>query len=610
MKTKTLQLFVAILTSLPGLAGAQDSIGLFEEVTATEVQTGFGDDVDKLAGGWISAWRAKPRLVSLKEKDADALDLARSLKQRLKTLGAKTFSNREWKRYWQQQDKTATTLAKALKAASPTTAPSVAALQAWAGLARDKVENQDRYLTAIETERDALEERLEAALEPDPAEKTAAAAAATSATLPNPYERRRLHLEELRRRQDWQKRKRRLAEMDNKLIQRQLQSEEILLSALVRDVHLARRERDIAQGQAKRLGADSVFGGVWGEIAATADDKVTKLTDEARHGAARKRSREVELGLGKSQLRFRDERIKALGEQMQRDGGFESWADATLQTLKDWLQHAAWRILFGLLLIFIGMRAAIYLTARGLRLVILRAEGDPDDPSDDDTRILTLANVFSGVAKLTIYIIALLLALETIGVNTGPLLGSVAILGLAISFGSQNLVRDVVNGFFILLENQYAVGEVVDLGGKVGTVEEISIRSTWVRGFNGDLHVVPNGSISTVSNLTRDWNRAIVHVGVGYGADLEKVEQVVTAVGKAMHTDDSWKDVLDEAPSFVGVTELGDSAVVVRVLAKCDTGAHWGVERELNKRLKVAFDKAGIEIPFPQMVVWRGAAEN
>lgn len=591
-------LFPAVCERAEAAETNNDAVETSDSATPITVTTGYGEEVDRAASVWIAALEDKPRLVSLRA-DKTTEDATAQLRERLKNLGSKTFSNREWRRYWARQDTTSTQLVEAVTKIGKQSQPTVDALGAWAGLARDKVANQDRYLVAIETERDALEERLEANLEPVNSEK----AAPPAATLPNPYERRKMHLDDLRRRTDWQKRKRRLAEMDRNLIERQLQSEAILLAALQTDVELALRERNIAAGQAKRLKDGDFMQSTWAMIAKRAAIKVEALRDEASHGGARKRGREVELGLSKSQLKFRDQRIAALVRQSDEDGGFATWLDATGQTLLDWLIHDAWSILLGLILVFFGMRIALTGVGRGIRAIIIRAEGDPDDPSDDDQRILTLARVFSSVARLAVWVIAALVALETIGVNTGPLLGSVAILGLAISFGSQNLVRDVVNGFFILMENQYAVGEVVDLGGKTGTVEQITIRSTWIRQANGNVHVVPNGAISLVSNLSRDWNRGIVHVGVAYGTDIEKVRKVVNDTGIAMYAEPEWAEKLLEAPTFVGVTELADSSVNVRVWAKCEPGAQWGLERELLNRIHAEFNAADIEIPFPQRVI-------
>ena len=309
------------------------------------------------------------------------------------------------------------------------------------------------------------------------------------------------------------------------------------------------------------------------------------------------------MALGTSQSGFRDDRIAALQTEYDASAGFDGWLDATSETVASWVRQEAWRLLLGLLILWVGIKLALRVVHKLSEVILARAEGDPDDPTDVDQRSKTLASVFTGIARIAIYIIGGLLALEQIGVNTAPLLGSVAILGLAISFGSQNLVRDVVNGFFILLENQYAVGERVTIGGMSGTVEKITIRSTWVRAWTGELHIIPNGTIGSLTNKNRDWAVAPCHVGVGYNADLDQVREVVNTVGEQVYSSEQWQDILEEAPTYVGVTELGDSAVTVRVAAKVTPGNQAGITRELNYRLKIAFDAAGIDIPFPQRVI-------
>jgi small-conductance mechanosensitive channel len=269
----------------------------------------------------------------------------------------------------------------------------------------------------------------------------------------------------------------------------------------------------------------------------------------------------------------------------------------------EWLSQRAWQAVLSLLLVFLGMKLALRGMRRGVDMVLSRADDNSEVEDEGDLRRNTLADVFSSVAKMAIYVLAGLIALEQIGVNTSPILGSVAILGLAISFGSQNLVRDVVNGFFILLENQFSVGDVISVNGATGTVERITIRSTWIREMNGDLHTVPNGSIAMVSNLTRGWARVTLDIGVGYESNLGQVEQVVNEVGATMYAAEEWKVVLEETPSWIGVTELADSSVTIRCQVKVTSGNQWAVGRELNRRLKLAFDEAGIEIPYPQQVV-------
>jgi small conductance mechanosensitive channel len=162
----------------------------------------------------------------------------------------------------------------------------------------------------------------------------------------------------------------------------------------------------------------------------------------------------------------------------------------------------------------------------------------------------------------------------------------------------------LVNGFFILVENQYSVGDWVKIDSHEGTVEQINIRSTRLRSVTGVLQIIPNGTITTVENMTRDWSRFRCHVGVSYDTDIDLAERICNEVGAAMYADPALNNKLLEAPTFIGVTELADSAVVVRSQAKTRAGEQWGLEREMNRRLKKAFEEAGIEIPFPQQVVW------
>lgn len=563
------------------------------------------------AQAWREAVNDTPKLVSLfvENKGAGFTDITKTLKARLRVLGDKTFSNREWRNYWTMQARTADGLAKAVVAAKlPLGDAWASGLKAWVALAHDKETNQDIYLDAIERERDALEERLEATMEPEEHKPTnGAAAKARAAEDPNPYMKRTLHLADLERRIELQTAKRAVAQTDLKLINAQLSSAKILHGALAKDVALARRELEVARAE-QSAATPAPWRDLWRVLVQRAEPKVVALKKEADLEAAHQRASDVEAGLTTSQIKFRTLRISQLSVKLERDSGARSWFAATRDTFIDWITNRAWRILIGLILVWIGLRVALRLVQRGADAWIRRAEGDPDDTADDDLRAVTLATVFSGVSRIALYIIAALLALDGIGVDTGPLLGSVAILGLAISFGSQNLVRDVVNGFFILVEDQFAVGDFVEVGGKSGTVERITIRSTWIRQGTGELHAVPNGSITTVTNMTRDWARARLEVGVAYDADLAYVRTVCEQIGVELSADEAWSDKLLAPLEFDGVTGLADSWVNVRISVKTRPGDQWSVGRELNRRVKLGFDAAGIEIPFPQRVMWQRAA--
>ncbi len=313
----------------------------------------------------------------------------------------------------------------------------------------------------------------------------------------------------------------------------------------------------------------------------------------------------VEVSLLESQISYRVNKRAEFEARIDEAGSLSGWLEASWETILEWLKSQGWRVVVALLLIFLGIKVSLRVLGAVVRWLLKAVEDDdPDSTSAEEARAATIASVAQGVLKIAVYAIGLLIALEELGVNTAPILGSVAILGLAISFGSQNLVRDVVNGFFILLETQFAVGDVVKIGGETGTVEEINLRSTRLRKYDGTLFIMPNGSISSVANMTRDWARAVVHVGVGYGTDIARVEAVTSEVGSAIMGDEEWDERVLEVPSFVGVTELGDSAVTVRIVGKVDPGFQWALERELKRRLHVAFEAAGIEIPFPQQVIW------
>jgi len=557
------------------------------------------DEVFVTAEAWRADWRNTPRLVSLDVHASGGADTIEGLKGHLALLGLKTFSNREWKGYWERQNTSAAALVAALEAKPESNPSMVNAMRDWVELAASKVSNQDIYFQAIEAARDAAEERLESTLE---LQGSHTKALSTSIELPTPYERRKLKLADLSHRIETQKAKRQQASAENRYIQRQLESEKSLNMALKKDVELATTEIVIA-GEQRRGDGPEAWRRFWSEIEEVSTRKQQQLKKDADAGLDRLRTREVELTLGESQLEFRSSRIEALQAEYDTGASFSGWLDATSETVGNWLRQESWRLVLALLLLWIGIKLALRLIHKLSNIILARAEGNPDDPTDVDQRSKTLASVFSGIARIGVYIIGGLLALEQIGVNTGPLLGSVAILGLAISFGSQNLVRDVVNGFFILLENQYAVGELVTIAGNTGTVEKITIRSTWVRAWTGEVHVIPNGSISSLTNKSRDWAVAPCHIGVGYNSDLDEVKQVANEVGEQIYASEEWHEILDEPPCYVGVTELGDSAVTVRVVARVRPGNQAGMGRELNYRLKVAFDAAGIDIPFPQRVI-------
>lgn len=227
-------------------------------------------------------------------------------------------------------------------------------------------------------------------------------------------------------------------------------------------------------------------------------------------------------------------------------------------------------------------------------------------PEAEKKREDTLITTFNNTLSVVIWIVAAMMILQEAGVAIGPLLAAAGIAGVALGFGGQYLIRDVISGLFIIMENQYRVDDVVCFGNTCGVVEDITIRMTTLRDLDGNVHHVPHGGISTVKNFSKEFARINIDVGVGYDSDMEHVEKVVNNVGEELANDPAWKDKIKEAPKFLRITKFADSAIEVKILGDTKPNEQWAVAGEFRKRLKVAFDKEGIEIPFPQQVNWDG----
>jgi small conductance mechanosensitive channel len=242
-----------------------------------------------------------------------------------------------------------------------------------------------------------------------------------------------------------------------------------------------------------------------------------------------------------------------------------------------------------------------------LRIVagrIVRAVDDGDDAtlSAAEKRGQTIAQLLRSVGRVVILVIGVLLTLNLF-IDIGPLLAGAGILGLAISFGAQSLVKDLIAGFFILFENQFALGDVIEVAGKGGVVEAMSLRVVHLRDLEGRLHIVPNGQITVVTNMTRGWSRVLLEIGVAYETDLDRALEVFRSEAAAFAADPIWGIELDGAPEVPGVERFEDSAIIIRTLLRTHPGRHWDVAREYRRRLKARLDAAGIVIPFPQRVV-------
>ena len=321
--------------------------------------------------------------------------------------------------------------------------------------------------------------------------------------------------------------------------------------------------------------------------------------ENERLGAAKRDTRQFQ-----TQIEITDRRITTLTERNQeiqttllpdtRERYYEEIAKTVgIRALKVLaVLLAAWFILF--LIRKIGEPL--------IESIVKRADQKKGFSADEQQRARTLMTVFMTTARVVVYITAIMFAIAQFDVDYGPLLVAAGGVSLAVGFGAQTLVKDFFAGFFILLEGQFSIGDVIEINGKTGTVENLNLRTTVIRSLNGDVHTIPNGEISVTTNMTKLWSRAVVDVGIGYEENADEVGQVLEAVVKEMRETEPWdKKVLDAI--YMGVVTLGDSSVNLRMLLKTRAGEQWGAAREFNRRVKSKFDELGIEIPWPQRVI-------
>ncbi len=273
----------------------------------------------------------------------------------------------------------------------------------------------------------------------------------------------------------------------------------------------------------------------------------------------------------------------------------------TLTNIGNWfLEHGPklLAILVGTLLLSLVVR----ISGRHLAQAVARS-GLRGSARDRENRALTLVGVFRNTAAIALITGGLLMTLDEVGIPIAPLMGGAAVLGLAVAFGAQNLIRDYFTGFMVLLEDQYGVNDVVKISDVAGSVEKITLRTTVLRDLEGAVHFIPHGSITTVTNMTHGWSRALVEIGVGYGEDADRVMSVLMDIGRELRKDPTYGPLILDGPEMLGLDSLGDSAVVFKFYVKTQPTQRWFVRRELLRRIKIKFDELGIEIPFPQRTV-------
>jgi moderate conductance mechanosensitive channel len=245
-----------------------------------------------------------------------------------------------------------------------------------------------------------------------------------------------------------------------------------------------------------------------------------------------------------------------------------------------------------------AMRRGVPSALRATQETSLRAE----------QRIEALTGVLRSIATFTVWLIAAFMILGELGVNLAPLLAGAGVIGVALGFGSQSLVRDFLSGIFILVEDQFGVGDIVSLDEETqGVVELVSLRTTRLRSVDGTVWHVPNGEIRRVGNMSQHWSRSLLDLEVAYDTDIERAKAVVKGVADGLWKED---DAILEEPQMWGVEALGASGIVLRLVVKTTPSEQWRISRELRERIKRAFDEQGIEIPFPQQAIWHREAPN
>ncbi len=300
---------------------------------------------------------------------------------------------------------------------------------------------------------------------------------------------------------------------------------------------------------------------------------------------------------------------------------FDLTGDPTAAEISVWLLDRPLRILFILLLAWIVVRlgrrtvmrfaTSLAATPTDPRLRALREMGpgkvliEEREQARAQARAETIGLVLRSVVSAVVWTLAAMLALGEVGLDLGPLIAGAGIGGIALGFGAQSVVRDFLSGLFMLIEDQYGVGDIIDAGEATGTVEKVSLRTTTLRDVRGVVWHIPNGEILRVGNFSQLWSRALIDIEVAYDTDLRFAMGVVQRIADELWEDPEWGgDEVMERPEVWGVQDLGASGIAIRLVIKTEPSQQWAVERELRLRLKEGLDAAGIEIPFPQSTVW------
>jgi small conductance mechanosensitive channel len=271
------------------------------------------------------------------------------------------------------------------------------------------------------------------------------------------------------------------------------------------------------------------------------------------------------------------------------------------KNITSWLTASGIKVLGILIALIILSQMSRWIVKWLERLV---PEKDSLQATEAKKRAQTLGNILRHAFLIVIFFIAILTILGELGIQLGPLLATAGIGALAIGFGAQGLVKDVISGFFIILENQYRIGDAIEVAGVSGLVESVSLRKTVLRDLEGRVHTVPNGEIKVVSNLSKEWSRAVVDIGISYRDDVDHIIDLLGQIGRELAGEEPYQSAILESPQILGVERFGESQLVIRMIVKTMPLKQWEVGRELRRRIKNRFDEKGIQIPPPHRILF------
>ncbi len=284
----------------------------------------------------------------------------------------------------------------------------------------------------------------------------------------------------------------------------------------------------------------------------------------------------------------------------------EFW-ETFIGSITKWLVTELPAMLFLIVLLIIALRTSSFMIEKLKNVLAKRTVNQTDEPNlEVEKRLNTLMGIVKKGVAIFIWTIFIMIFLKKINIDIAPLLAGAGIVGLAVGFGAQELVRDFITGFFILLENQIRTGDVAIINGTSGLVEKIELRTITLRDLSGTVHVFQNGKINTVSNMTKGWSAIVFDIGVAYKENLDRVMEIMSEVAEDLRQDQKFKSLILEPMEIFGLDSFGDSALVVKGRIKTKPIQQWVVGREYRKRLKEAFDKHKIEIPFPHRTIYWG----